>query len=66
MGFIVILCLLSSSLDKLTSMYKIPCFSPERKRVAILIGQYFSLENMGFFFFFFSYGDKINFLHFMD
>ncbi len=26
MGFIVILCLLSSSLDKVTSMCKIPCF----------------------------------------
>jgi hypothetical protein len=28
MGFIVISCLLSSNLDKVTSMYKIPCFHP--------------------------------------
>ncbi len=28
MSFIIILCLLSSSLDKVTSMYKIPCFHP--------------------------------------
>jgi hypothetical protein len=27
-GLIVILCLLSSNLDKVTSMYKIPCFHP--------------------------------------
>ncbi len=29
MGFTVILCLLSSNLDKVTSMYKIPCFHRE-------------------------------------
>ncbi len=29
MGVIVILCLLSSSIDKVTSMYKISCFHPK-------------------------------------
>ncbi len=29
MGFTVILCLFSSNLDKVTSMYKIPCFHPK-------------------------------------
>jgi hypothetical protein len=28
MGFIVILCLLSSSFDQVKNMYKIPCFHP--------------------------------------
>ncbi len=36
-GFIVILCLLSSNLDKVTNMYKIPCFHPFKVQDSKLI-----------------------------